>query len=450
MQARRWLLCALLFLAPYSLAQSSSVEQPAPNELKNELKMVIILTRHGVRSPLNLPTKNPWPQNQQDWGVDCCGDLTPSGEQLVRLMGVYYHAYYAKQGLLPSGCPGEQVYIWADNEERTIQTGRELAQGLADGSPGCNLPVQSLEYNPPGCSPSQTDKTCQRAKAGPNDPLFHLPSDFTPDPAQLQAVADDINSRYDKLKAKYLKPLQALQKTLGCPSAPCFLDLPHQASLAPDKRSVQWEGPFNIGSTASEIFLLEYANGLPCNKVGWGKVVFNSPDCSGPGQLFPDMQEIHTAYFQEIQRAPYIAAIQSWQMLLEIILRLDEGRQSRPPEHKLIIFSGHDTIIANVAATLGLHWKLDDLPENDTPPAGALVFELYKDPRKGTYFVRARYVYQMLRQLRTKARLTLDKPPKWVELQFPSCPGKCELQKLQNNVHGAIDKQVASPRSGDK
>jgi hypothetical protein len=56
----------------------------------------------------------------------------------------------------------------------------------------------------------------------------------------------------------------------------------------------------------------------------------------------------------------------------------------------------------------------------------------------------------MLRQLRTKARLTLDKPPKWVELQFPSCPGECELQKLQNNVHGAIDKQVASPRSGDK
>ena len=80
------LLCALLFIAP-ALAQ-------------NQLKMVVILTRHGVRSPLSPMSnhaKDSWPLNQPDWGVDCCGDLTPSGEQLVRLMGAYYRDYYGNK-----------------------------------------------------------------------------------------------------------------------------------------------------------------------------------------------------------------------------------------------------------------------------------------------------------------------------------------------------------------
>src|SRR5438309_10316461 len=100
------LLCLLLFIAP-AFAQA-------------QLRMVVILTRHGVRSPLSPMSntaKDPWPLNQPDWGVDCCGDLTPSGEQLVRLMGAYYHDYYAdpKQNLLTKDCPEKEVYIWPDH-----------------------------------------------------------------------------------------------------------------------------------------------------------------------------------------------------------------------------------------------------------------------------------------------------------------------------------------------
>jgi hypothetical protein len=68
MPVRRWLLCALLFAAP-GLAQSQFVP--------NELKQVVILTRHGVRSPLSSMSdyaKDPWPDIQKDWHVECCGD----------------------------------------------------------------------------------------------------------------------------------------------------------------------------------------------------------------------------------------------------------------------------------------------------------------------------------------------------------------------------------------
>jgi 4-phytase / acid phosphatase len=440
------LLCVLLLIAP-ALGQSAS----------NQLKMVIVLSRHGVRSnlnPMSAYAKDAWPDNQKDWQADCCGDLTPAGEKLVYLLGAYYRSHYAKAGLLPATCPANDVYIWADNEERTILTGRQLARGLAGGLPGCEVRVQSRTYNPPGCSTSQNDSSCHRGKAGPADLWFHPLSNAMPDPAKLQQVADGINSRYDQLRAKYLNQLHALQDTLGCckcPGLQCtLLSLPHKASLEDDKKSVKWKGAFNVGSTASEIFLLEYAHGMPCDKVGWGRVGFDSPDCPGHDQNFRLMQEIHTAYFQQMQRAPYIAQIQGSNLTNQVLTRLQEAVKSDSPPQKLVIFSGHDTNIANVAAMLNLHWKLPDLPDDDTPPAGALVFELYSGPEKGKHFVRMRYLHQTLRQLRTRAALTEEHPPNWVDLTMSPCGTDCDFQKFEEILQKAIDNKFVIPNPADK
>lgn len=429
------LLCSLLLVAPFSFAQSASTEQATTDQLR----MVVILTRHGVRSPLSLMSdfgQDPWPKNQPDWNVDCCGDLTPAGEYLVRLMGAYYHDYYSDRGLLSRECPAQEVYIWADNEERTIQTGRQLAQGLAAGSRGCSIAVNSLAYDP--CNPAKSDEVCQRGQAGPNDPIFHHPASSETDP-ELQKIADSINARFKKLVADHAEQLEALRKTL-CRSGTCMAGLDH-AEVKDGKLS--WGGRFSTGSTASEVFLLEYANGMPCSKVGWGRVVFAGQDCTGPGQAFRTMQEIHTAYFQETQRAPYIAAMQGTNLLNHLVEKLEDGLLPKPPQ-KLVIYSGHDTNIANVAAMLGLSWKLPDLPDNDTPPAGALVFELRYNLQTRDYSIHVRYVYQMLDQLRTQAVLTLQNPPKWIELTVPACPGDCTLEAFTRASQPA--KQVGPPR----
>jgi 4-phytase/acid phosphatase len=441
------LLCIFFFLAP-AWAQTTS----------NQLKMVIVLSRHGVRSPLSPMSayaNDPWPDNQKDWQVDCCGDLTPAGEQLVHLLGTYYRSHYAREGLLPATCPVKEVGIWADNEERTILTARQFALGLADGLPGCDVPVQSLPYNPPGCSPSQNDPSCQRGKAGPPDLWFHPLSKLgPPDPAKIQQVVDGINSRYDQLQTKHLKPLQALQEALGCcicPGLPCtLLSLPHKASVGEDGKSVKWEGAFNIGSTASEIFLLEYAHGMPCGKVGWGRADFNNPDCSGHGQSFRLMQEVHTAYFQEMQQAPYIAQIQGSNLTNQVLTRFQQAVKSDSLPQKLVILAGHDTNIANVAAMLNLHWKLPDLPDDDTPPAGALIFELYAGPEKGQHFVRMHYVHQTLRQLRTRAVLTDERPPNWVHLTMSPCETSCDFQKFEKILQKAIDYKFVTRNPADQ
>src|SRR5215470_5589896 len=98
------LLCLLLLIAQYSPAQPASSEQPATTQLK----LAVILTRHGVRSPTSSMkgySRHDWPGLENDWRVECCGDLTPRGAELVFLMGAYYRSHFAQQKLFPEvGC----------------------------------------------------------------------------------------------------------------------------------------------------------------------------------------------------------------------------------------------------------------------------------------------------------------------------------------------------------
>src|SRR5260370_12448511 len=158
MSAKR-LILILLLVAPVLI---TAVLTTAALGQTPQLRMAVVLTRHGVRSPLSDSTtspyqKEPWPSLDQ-WHVACPGDLTPRGTELVQQMGIFYHAYYADKGLLPpvSQCPASKVYIWSDNVERTLGTAHALADGMSTGITSCLMPVNSLPYTPaPHSGPSQ-------------------------------------------------------------------------------------------------------------------------------------------------------------------------------------------------------------------------------------------------------------------------------------------------------
>jgi hypothetical protein len=68
-----------------------------------ELLSTVIVSRHGVRSPIaGTPSlasiaADPWPS----WPVRP-GYSTPRGAELARLLGVYYRDYYVAQGTAPT------------------------------------------------------------------------------------------------------------------------------------------------------------------------------------------------------------------------------------------------------------------------------------------------------------------------------------------------------------
>ncbi len=150
-------------------------------------------------------------------------------------------------------------------------------------------------------------------------------------------------------------------------------------------------------------------------------------------------------YFGEVQQKAVVGKMQGSNLGNQISAGAAEDRFSLP-EHrrtKLVIFSGHDTNIANVAGLLGLKWKLPDLPDNDTPPAGALVFELSSDASTN-YFMRVRYVHQTLTQLRTGVILSPANPPNWVDVQLPNCTPECKFSTFQQMMQAAIDPNLTT------
>ena len=102
---RRFLLLALAisFVGPVPAQQSS---QPTGTLPDADLKFVVYLSRHGVRSPTGRPEQYnpysaaPWPA----WDVPP-GYLTAHGFALMKLFGAYDRIELASQGLLAAdGC----------------------------------------------------------------------------------------------------------------------------------------------------------------------------------------------------------------------------------------------------------------------------------------------------------------------------------------------------------
>jgi 4-phytase/acid phosphatase len=211
------------------------------------------------------------------------------------------------------------------------------------------------------------------------------------------------------------------------------------------KGTFKWTGSFPVGSTDSENFLLEYANGMPCNILGWGRVAYDStkPDCNPAGQPFRTMQRIHTLYFDLVNRHQYLATIQGSNLANQVLLKLTQGADGQAPA-PLVIYAGHDSNIANIAGMLKLHWTLPDLPEDDTPPAGALVFELYEGKTPKDLYVKLKYVHATMAQMRAQTVLSVSTPPDRAGITIPDCADPCSFSQFQAIMSRAIDQSFVT------
>jgi 4-phytase/acid phosphatase len=407
-------LSGILTLASCLITSASCTPQAqiAAKTPDEELKFVIIVSRHGVRSPtskmdqLSQYSREPWPE----WSVPP-GYLTAHGAQLMKLFGAYDRELLASQGLLAAnGCEDAgKIRIVADSDQRTRETGKALAAGLA---PGCSLEVSAKPEGTP-------------------DPLFHSLSAGVVHADKLlatAAISGRIGGNPQGLTEAYRPQLNVLEEVLrGCnPQANCkdktaprsLFDLPSSIAPGTGDHLVDLRTPLNLASSMTEDMLLEYAEGMDAAKVGWGRV-----DLAKLRELL----QLHEASEEIERRTPTIARIQSSNLLAHLLDSMRQAVDAKPvagaltkPGDRLLILVGHDTNLSNIAGALGLDWIVDGR-RNDTPPGGALVFELWKSRDGGKYSVRTFYSAQTLDQMRTFAPLSLQNPPERVPVFVPGC-----------------------------
>lgn len=380
----RGLLCATAMLAG-----TNAIAAPASG-LK--LDRVTMMMRHGVR-PSTSPTPVPAPYSRDtwpSWDVDY-GLLTEHGAKGAGLLGAADRSYFVSHGLLPrAGCPDDGVIaITASGKQRAQRTAREWSYTVA---PGCKLTV---------VAPAD----------GSDDVIFHPmdqnPASFDGKRAYAEAIARAPGGKIENEAKEQAAAIEQLNKALGCKEEACDLrrlpsELKERAHDRPDL-----VGPLDIGSTASQTFLLEYLDGKPMKDVAWGRVTRDEIE---------QMLVFHPVKFKYNNRPPYIASVTASLLMKNMRNTLN----ATGPKDRITLFAGHDTNIADIAGFLNLRWKVPSYPADDIPPGSAVGFELWKDA-KGGKFVRAFYRSQTMDQLRNLTPIDGKVGPYRPYLDIPGC-----------------------------
>ena len=152
--------------------------------------------------------------------------------------------------------------------------------------------------------------------------------------------------------------------------------------------------------------------------VGWG--------CVDRSEVEATMA-LHTAAVSFSQRTPAIARAQASNLLDHIRLSLEQAAHQKAlhgamgkPSDRVLFLIGHDTNQENIAGLLHLTWIIDGR-QDDTPPGGALIFELWRNRSNGHYSVRTHFTAQTLEQMRASTPLTASNPPERVPVFIPGC-----------------------------
>jgi 4-phytase / acid phosphatase len=437
----QWLAQYRVVLILCLLGAASPISAQRAEKSPDTLKFVVIISRHGVRSPTGTPEQlnqysaQPWPQ----WDVPP-GYLTPQGARLMNLFGAYYRSYLAQQGLFHSaGCAdAAHVSFYSDSDQRTVETGKSLAAGMF-----------------PGC-PAREESEKRALDKGQAEALFHSMAANIGRPDRDRAVASiagRIGNDPSRVTDAYRPQLEMLQRILlGCPAtSPCtppsqaggklLLEIPASLEGGKGDHAADLKGPLNTASTVTENFLLEYTSGLPKEQVAWGRVDLVT---------LKQLMALHTAASDLTRRSSYLAVTQASNALAHILDTLQQAVADKQVSGALgqlgdraVILVGHDTNLANIAGTLNLNWIIDGRPD-DTPPGGALVFELWQRAETSNYEVRTYYMAQTLDQMRNLAALTLQHPPAKAEVFIPGCSTggdgfPCDWKAFEQTLTRAID-----------
>ena len=364
------------------LLGASTTTLPAQTNGSGQVIFAVVMTRHGVRSFTKPPQYYTWP----DWSPVGAGFLSAHGYKLVTFLGRYYSKYFASIGL-PMNCAQHGTFVYADVDQRTLETGRALIEG-ACGSVGA-LPL----YHNASLGP------------GVNDPLFDGadwlgPAGKIDSAASSASVAAAAPSPPSAIVAQNAPAFAAVQSLLGgrcsgtCPPA----DSGTSDIGAKPGGLASLRGPIDTGAGYAESLFLEQVQCAPA--IDSAKL--------------EQAMKLRIVEYTVNSRNAYNSSVKGANVLAHIVGMLQAKAGQPHPDVSVpdianvnvAILSGHDTQLGALGGILDAHWAAGHgIVADDMPPGGALVFELYRDTSGGGYRVRVHFVYETMAQFRSASAL---------------------------------------------
>ena len=377
-----WILAAILLCGSDLHAQTKRSDD---FRAKYELKEVVVMSRHNIRSPLSsggAAYTRVTPYRWFPWSSPG-SQLSLRGGVLETEMGQFFRKWVVSEGLLPDNCrpKGDEVLFYANSRQRTFATAKYFSAGFL---PFANVEIQH-KYD--------EDKM---------DPMFTPKFTKMNDQYRQQVIAEinAMNGGPQAWMAAQQPTLTLVEEVIDMANAPAAQnDTTHfwydDTQIKIEKGDEpRMSGGYTLANSVADALVLQCyesesmaAFGHELTREQWRAVC-------GIKEVYDGL--LFTAHSAAVNLAyPLVSRIRE-----ELH---HDGR-------KFTFLCGHDSNLASIGAALRLVYpETDEALELHTPIGTKLVFEKWSDG--SDEYVAINLVYQAVSQLQHRTLLSLEVPP---------------------------------------
>ena len=377
-----WMIAAILTICGTGL--QAQTKRSDDFRAKYELKEVVVMSRHNIRSPLSSGAayQRVTPYEWFAWSSPG-SQLSLRGGVLETEMGQFFRKWVVSEGLLPDNYrpEGDEVLFYANSRQRTFATAKYFSAGF--------LPFANVEIT----HKYDEDKM---------DPVF-TPQFTKMNDTYRQQVLSEMQAMHGGPQAW----MAAQQQTLDLMEE--VLDITHSPAAANDTTHFWYDdtqfkiekgdepkmtGGYTLANSVADALVLQCYESESFAPFGHELTMEQWRDICAVKEVYDGL--LFTTHAAAVNLAyPLVSRI-----------REELNRSDR----KFMFLCGHDSNLASIGAAIGLQFpETENALELHTPIGSKLVFEKWSDGSED--YVAINLVYQSVQQLQHRTLLSPDVPP---------------------------------------
>lgn len=408
------MLAAILFSCGISI--QAQTKRSDDFRAKYQLKEVVVMSRHNIRSPLTSGGAAHVRVTPHQWfaWTSPSSQLSLRGGVLETEMGQFFRKWLVGEGLLPDNCrpEGGEVLFYANSRQRTFATAKYFSAGFL---PFANVEIQHKYFE---------DKM---------DPVF-TPKFTKMNAKYRQQVLDEMQTIHGGPQTwmKSVQPTLTLMEDI--------LDMAHSPAAKNDTTHFRYDdtqfvlekgdepkmkGGYKLANSVADALVLQ---------------CYESESMTAFGHELSEKQWRDICAVKEVYDAllftTHSAAVN---LAYPLVSRIRE--ELHHVGRKFTFLCGHDSNLASIGAALGFCYpETEQALELHTPIGSKLVFEKWSDGTEE--YVAINLVYQRVSQLQNRTLLSTDVPPMvmpvTIEGLTPNSDGLYRLSDLDARMAQAM------------